>query len=340
MATMKDVALASGYSLSTVSIVIRGDAEKRHIPKSTQTHIYEVAASLGYMPNVSARRLRKNTSQKNVAVFWTTDYRSVLVSRFLRGIQQYIADSNSGVEVTICPYTPDQLNLFATPQRLQLYSAVIICTASDTDLAYIESVSCHTPVILYNRTPDMFSTVVADNAKIGAMIADAFHAGECKRSIVVTDRQNHLFTQHRVEKFLNALQKYEIPADIVRVDANTITDGRLAGERLVFQPDVHYGIFTTSDLLGIGVLRACINRKISIPDTLEIISIGSQDTALYDNLDIPLAVIDIPIQQMGYHCLQIANDLIEHSLDAPVHKVVECCPHYNGSCRYRMEKET
>ena len=53
MVTIKDVAALSKTSMSTASIVLRGDGDDRKISKATQNQVLQAARELGYRPNGS-----------------------------------------------------------------------------------------------------------------------------------------------------------------------------------------------------------------------------------------------------------------------------------------------
>ena len=79
MANLKEIAAKTGFSLSTVSLVLRGEGSNRSIPMETQNLIYEAAKELNYRPNLSARKLRSNSDRHTIAVFWANDFRASLV---------------------------------------------------------------------------------------------------------------------------------------------------------------------------------------------------------------------------------------------------------------------
>lgn len=69
-ATIRDVAKQSGFSSSTVSIVLNDAPLARYIPKVTKDRIEASAKKLGYRPNLFARSLRSNrTHTMGVLVF-------------------------------------------------------------------------------------------------------------------------------------------------------------------------------------------------------------------------------------------------------------------------------
>ena len=85
MPTIKDVAKESGFSSTTVSIVLNDSTLARYIPLVTKKRIQKAAKELGYHPNLFARSLRSNRSHAvGVMVFDMTDPYCTLI---LRGIE-------------------------------------------------------------------------------------------------------------------------------------------------------------------------------------------------------------------------------------------------------------
>src|SRR5919198_3294117 len=83
--TIRDVAKESGFSSTTVSIVLNNAPLARYIPVGTKKRIEKAAKKLGYRPNLFARSLRsKRTHTVGVMVFDMTDPFCTLV---LRGIE-------------------------------------------------------------------------------------------------------------------------------------------------------------------------------------------------------------------------------------------------------------
>ena len=65
--TIRDVAKASGFSSSTVSIVLNDAPLARYIPPVTKTRIQQAAKKLGYRPNLFARSLRGKRNREVAA---------------------------------------------------------------------------------------------------------------------------------------------------------------------------------------------------------------------------------------------------------------------------------
>src|SRR6266704_6491582 len=85
MVTIRDVAKESGFSSTTVSIVLNNAPLARYIPVATKKRIERAAKKLGYRPNLFARSLRSKRSHTvGVMIFDMTDPFCTLV---LRGIE-------------------------------------------------------------------------------------------------------------------------------------------------------------------------------------------------------------------------------------------------------------
>src|SRR6266699_932720 len=85
VATIREVAKESGFSSSTVSIVLNNAPLARYIPETTKKRIERAAKELGYRPNLFARTLRnQRTRTVGVIVFDMTDPYCMPV---LRGIE-------------------------------------------------------------------------------------------------------------------------------------------------------------------------------------------------------------------------------------------------------------
>src|SRR5215468_6969243 len=90
--TIRDVARESGYSASTVSIVLNNAPLSRYIPGDTKSRIEIAARRLGYRPNPLARSLRSQRSNiVGVMVFNITD---PFCTPILRGIENALYQSN------------------------------------------------------------------------------------------------------------------------------------------------------------------------------------------------------------------------------------------------------
>src|SRR5258707_4817383 len=102
MVTIREVAKESGFSSTTVSIVLNNAPLARYIPETTKKKIERAAKKLGYRPNLFARTLRnQRTHTVGVMVFDMTD---PYCTPILRGID------NSLYQASFLPILTDVHN--------------------------------------------------------------------------------------------------------------------------------------------------------------------------------------------------------------------------------------
>ncbi len=95
MVTLKDVAEKAGVSVSLVSKVITGKMGNSTVSEEKAKKILSVAAEMGYVPNVSARRLRTGKGKTIAAVLpYGKNYFNTVYYSFMGGIQDYAKESD------------------------------------------------------------------------------------------------------------------------------------------------------------------------------------------------------------------------------------------------------
>src|ERR1700680_2628293 len=90
--TIRDVAHESGYSASTVSIVLNNAPLSRYIPADTKQRIETAARRLGYRPNPLARSLRSQRS--NIIGVMVIDITDPFCTPILRGLENALYQAN------------------------------------------------------------------------------------------------------------------------------------------------------------------------------------------------------------------------------------------------------
>ena len=169
--TIRDVAKESGFSSTTVSIVLNNAPLARYIPPATKKRIEKAAKKLGYRPNLFARSLRSKRSHTvGVMVFDMTDPYCTLI---LRGIENSLYQSS---------YLPILTDVHNERSRFERYLEMLldrrvealIVLANwlfvDIDvLADLEKSSIPTLMIGRELQTDTVSSVIVDN-ELGALL--------------------------------------------------------------------------------------------------------------------------------------------------------------------------
>lgn len=316
MPTLKEIAKAAGVSTSTVSIVLGGKAQTRKISRETVDRVLQTARDMGYQLNVSARRLRsrENRSAYVIAVFWSLDFRTLWMVRFLRGLQEAILESRLDIEVVIHPYENDKL--YTSFQALGLCNAAIICNASEKDLDFLENTPLTVPVVLYNRESGRYCTVNVEDRKMGEMAADVFAGLGCRRAVILSSEITFAGMAVRNEGFASRAARHGISVNTV-INANTMEGGYHGGLDIANANPLPDCVFCASDSLALGALRAFGKRGIRVPEDIKLISIGNGDREMEEYAYVSLSVVVLPMEAMARECLNLALGILKGTILEP-----------------------
>src|SRR5277367_5390188 len=178
MVTIRDVAKESGFSSTTVSIVLNNAPLARYIPAVTKKRIEKAAKKLGYRPNLFARSLRsKRTHTVGVMVFDMTDPYCIPI---LRGIE------NALYQASYLPILTDVHNERARFERYlemlldRRVEALIVLAnwlfVNIDVLADLEKNKIPTAVIGCELKTDSISSVIVDNEVGGSIALEHLHS--------------------------------------------------------------------------------------------------------------------------------------------------------------------
>src|ERR1700752_4337144 len=178
MVTIRDVAKESGFSSTTVSIVLNNAPLARYIPATTKKRIERAAKRLGYRPNLFARSLRSRRSHTiGVMVFDMTDPYCTLI---LRGIENSLYQSS---------YLPILTDVHNERSRFERYLEMLLdrrveglivvanwLTLDINLLADLEKSSVPTAIIGCELNTDQVSSVIVDNELGGHLAVEHLHS--------------------------------------------------------------------------------------------------------------------------------------------------------------------
>ncbi|HEY1263962.1 MAG TPA: LacI family DNA-binding transcriptional regulator [Terriglobales bacterium] len=312
--TIRDVAKESGFSSTTVSIVLNSAPLARYIPDATKKRIERAAKKLGYRPNLFARSLRnKRTHTVGVMVFDMTDPYCTLV---LRGIE------NSLYQSSFLPILTDVHNERARFERylemlLDRRVEALIVLANwlfvDIDvLADLEKSSIPTVMIGRELQTDSVSSVIVDN-ELGAHVALEHLYSLGHRKIAFIRGPKTLADSAPRWKGIKALAK-EVNLEI---DPRLVLDlpesgdpissfevGYKLTEDLIKQRRPFTAIMAFDDMTAFGAIRALAKAGIRVPEQCSVI--GFDDVAVSSLYTPPLTTVRQPMEAMGAMAVSIA----------------------------------
>lgn len=326
MPTIKDVAKAAGVSATTVSIIINGRSKERGITEETKEKVLKTIKELGYQPNFSARRLRsQDTSKPIIAFFWPLDYRIPILAAFLNLLQKEIQEQELDCELIIQGYENDRLDEVVSSISKNSYSAVIVGAASNRDISYLEAMNPNIPIVLINRTSEVFSTVCVDNREIGFLAAKSFKKKGYKEAGIISVDHSYEATGTRTQAFIYACTQLGINISeehIVKNHSN-ITGGMEAALCYSKLKDPPKALFFESDSMAIGALYSFHQNMIRVPQDIEILTVGMLESESTAYCVPSLSVINMPNEKISRSVIKLLKGKLQTNDLTPVHERFE-----------------
>jgi len=314
--TIRDVAKESGFSSTTVSIVLNNAPRARYIPAVTKKRIERAAEKLGYRPNLFARSLRSKRSHTvGVIVFDMTDPFCTLV---LRGIENTLYQSS---------YLPILTDVHNERSRFERYLEMLldrrvealIVVANwlfvDIDvLADLEKSSIPTVTIGRELKTDSVSSVMVDN-ELGARVALEHLYSMGHRKIAFIRGPKTLADSAPRWKGIRIFAKssgLELDARLVldlpesRHPLSSFEAGCKLTEDLLKQKRQFTALMAFDDLTAFGAIRALAKAGLRVPEQCSVI--GFDDVAASSLYTPPLTTVRQPMEIMGAMAVSIIVD--------------------------------
>lgn len=343
MATIYDVARASGVSPKTVSRVINGDAAVKGV---TKEKVEKAIAELGYVPSTAARAMRSNKSGLvgliTGAISLTPDRTeaSGLPDLFIvQGIQKAMEASGKTLLIADTGGQSDRV-----PQLVRTFEEHrvegIIYAADYHQKVALPTVSKATKLVLANCYDDAGSPCVLPNDYQGqkALVESLIAKGH-RRIAYITLSPGLEATTHRTAGYRDALESHGITFDpMLQIPASVdfpdnATEEQLlwdAIDRVLALPEPPTVICFGNDRMAMrayGILRS---RGLSLPDDISL--------AGYDNYKLitqtlypTLTSAELPYAAIGIRATELLLGMIDGHTPAPEEPILVSGPVVHGN---------
>ncbi|MBV8114825.1 MAG: LacI family DNA-binding transcriptional regulator [Silvibacterium sp.] len=305
--TLIDVARKSGFSPSTVSIVLSEAPLSRYVAAKTKERIRKTAQSLGYRPDVFARSLRSRRSHTvGVLVFDISDPFCVLI---LRGIEKTLQSTS---------YLPILMDAHHDRKQFEGYlellmerrveGLIVVANWLFDEGGLLEALkNKHMPTVVVGRdvSEKHIGSVIVDNEAGGYIaIKHLYELGH--RRIAVIRGPRMLSDSNRrwsgIQRFA-AEQGLQLDERVVRELPGAIDPfsgfegGAQLTEELLQSRSKFTALVAFDDLTALGAIRALAREDRSAPRDCSII--GFDDVPLAALSTPGITTIRQPMEQMG-----------------------------------------
>jgi LacI family transcriptional regulator len=323
MVTIRDVAKESGFSSTTVSIVLNNAPLSRYIPAVTKKRIERAAQKLGYRPNQFARSLRSKRSHTvGVMVFDMTDPFCTLI---LRGIE------NTLYQLSYLPILTDVHNEGSRFERYlemlldrRIEGLIVIANWLFLDinlLADLEKSSIPTAMIGCELKNDSMSSVIVDNEVGGQLALEHLYSLGHRKIAFIRGPKGLTDSSPRWRGIRNFVKQsgLEIDSHLVldlpesRDPLSSFESGYKLTEDLIRQKRSFTALLAFDDMSAFGAIRALSKSGIRVPEQCSVI--GFDDVATSAIYTPSLTTVRQPMEAMGASAVGIVIDGINAVLE-------------------------
>ncbi|MGJ7608378.1 LacI family DNA-binding transcriptional regulator [Variovorax sp. LT1R20] len=297
MATIKDVALRAGVSVTTVSHVVN---DTRHVSAKGRERVELAIRELGYVPNAMARSLKSNTTSTLGMLIPNSS------NPYFAEIVRIVEDRCFGAGYTLVLCNTDD-----EPRRQSVYLQVlaerridglIVVSTGDDDSLVTQLQGLRIPTVLVDREIADPSCDLVETAHMQGGLLAVRHLLSLghKRIACIGGPVGLTPSEQRIEGWRMALAEAGTTPNadaLLWRGAFTSQSGYEAMHAILRTEHPPSAVFVCNDLMAIGALRAAHESGVHVPDELSIV--GFDDIELSAYTSPPLTTVAQPKERIG-----------------------------------------
>lgn len=312
--TMHDIAERAGVSVTTVSHVIN---QTRPVSEKLRQAVASAMDDLGYQPNRLARSLRRGRTQTIGMV--APDSSNPYFAEIAHAVEA--AAFAQGYSVILCNTQMDMAReTFYANVLLEKRVDGIIFVAAGDSAQQIRALQQHRqPIVLVDREVQGVAAdvVTMHNTRGARQAVEHLLALGHRRIACIGGPSAVTPSSRRIGGYTEALTAAGLPVDpslIVRGDFQFESGLHLANQ-LLDHPEPPTAIFSTNDLMAVGVMRAVLQRRLRVPEDISVV--GFDDIRLAAYINPALTTVAQPKEALGQTATRLLLERIEDPDLAP-----------------------
>ncbi len=317
--TIKDIAKECGVGVSTVSRALNNHPD---INPETRRKIMEVIERTGFIPNNSARNL-KRTDAKCIAML-VKGITNPFFSKMIEIIEDEAKRKRYALVLRHVEAQEDELDVALELEKEKRLRGIVFLggmfrhSQEKLDKLKVPYIFCAISVEAFAQAGEAkFSNIAVDDClesrKMTEYLLDLGH----RRIAFITENMDESIGRSRLEGYRNAYmgRGLEVPEELicyVQEDVNHygMENGYLTTIKLLRSGREVTAIYAAADSLAIGACRAVLEAGLRIPEDISIVGF---DNYLYEGLcDISITSYEVDIKEMVRCAIKIVLSLAEH----------------------------
>lgn len=314
--TLKDIAERAGVSRSTVSRALNGQGRMK---EATRNYIKSIAAEMGYMPNFLAQSLHETTTKMIGVVI--TAVSDPFTWELIEGIEQTADSAGYTIFLGMSNFDPEKEMDTILKFYQRRVDGIVVQTAHVLNFNDPRLHNIDVPIVLINDEANLniYNNVTIDSRiEVKKAVDYLFSIGHTKIGYIGSSMRLNSNRQ-RLAGYRAAHTAHGLQINESYIFSIPMMSDYEIGQRIldrVLDTNVT-AVFCYNDTIALGLMNACRERNISVPDDLSVIGFDNIDQAsqFYPSL----STIHQPKFELGRAAMQLIQDnpqqVINHVLD-------------------------
>ena len=290
--SIKDIARMAGVSIATVSRVINKNGK---VAKETEKKILKVMEENNYVPNLFAKGIR--TRKSTIIGIIVPDISNEFFSKIAQKVQMLFFEK--GYASIICNTNEDYRIENQCLDMLQAQQvAGIIHIVSSTRK---RKKAIPMPTVYIDREPmylegEEVVVVESDNVEGGYQATTEMIENGCKNVICISPEHNVSTHKNRYLGYRKAMDEAGLKSKLIKTGKISQIDGYEKAKKYIRENKNVDGIFSTTDIIAIGVMKALKELKIQVPKEVKVF--GYDNSIASDIATTSISTVKQPIDEM------------------------------------------
>jgi len=302
MATIKDVAKKSGFSVGTVSAVLN---DKPGVSPKTRERILEVIRELGFTPNTMAQGLvTKESKTISLVVSGPASMDVVSNPLFFEVIKHVVFTLNKyGYKAILNIMPSEDMEIMVQQIARSRYSDAIMVVATRMDneelVKLLHSIKLPSMTLFRDAVDSKIFSVAVDNFGGAKMATNFLIRNGHKRIVFVGKMEGYPVAEARLAGYLEAMQNHGIDVDPALIlDGDYYrSSGHTAVKDILNMKPRPTAVFAANDLMAVGILEALQKEGVNVPEDISLM--GFDNISNSHLLVVPLTTVSVPASEMG-----------------------------------------
>lgn len=320
MATIKDVAKLSGYSVAAVSKYLKNPTSVR---ATTKEQIEKAICELDYCPSTQARALR--SGKTGMISIISPNITNPFFAELFTAIQQKASEYGYTALLQTIPDIRNEQNSIVSRafavSSIQRVDGIIVCFPDDETLVQqLREQWKNVPIALmsWDEEKEIPINLVVDVER--GMYEAAKYLIEIGHQVIgyIGAPGNSITSKQKQKGFLHAMEEaglLVIPE--LRYHASySLETGYQAAEKFHGNSPRPTAVLTEADIFAIGFIKYCHKNNIAIPGEAAVV--GFDDIPMAAMYHPPISTVQLPIREIGEKAMESLCHVLQNDSHARI----------------------